>query len=117
MRFAATHWKSTGATAFVAATAASTARRPLPLGSPSAGDHLLPKGHPDRDSPDYIVTSCMFCNTADNRYFDLALERGLRFDGLTPEELVDLRRPYVERTREGYRTFWREYVRPSGELC
>lgn len=31
-------------------------------------DHLLPKGHLHRDDPDYIVTACMFCNTADNRY-------------------------------------------------
>src|SRR5215467_11179175 len=35
-------------------------------------DHLLPKGDPRRDDPTYIVTSCMFCNVADNRYFDLA---------------------------------------------
>ncbi len=34
-------------------------------------DHLLPKGHPHRDDPDFIVTACMFCNVADNRYFDL----------------------------------------------
>ncbi len=35
-------------------------------------DHLLPKGYSDRDNPDYIVTACMFCNTADKRYFDQA---------------------------------------------
>jgi hypothetical protein len=28
-------------------------------------DHLLPKGNPNRDNPDYIVTACNFCNTAD----------------------------------------------------
>jgi 5-methylcytosine-specific restriction endonuclease McrA len=30
---------------------------------------LYPKGRPNRDNPDYLVTACMFCNTADNRYF------------------------------------------------
>lgn len=74
-------------------------------------DHLLPKGHPQRDDEDYVVTACMFCNTADNRYFDLAEKRGLRFDGLTPEELVAQRRPYVERTRRSYYEFWLASVR------
>ena len=32
-------------------------------------DHLLPKLHPNRDNHEYIVTACMFCNTADNQYF------------------------------------------------
>ena len=63
-------------------------------------DHLLPKGDPRRNDPDYIVTACMFCNVADNRYFDLAEKRGLRFDGLTPDELVAQRLPYVEATRQ-----------------
>lgn len=48
----------------------------------------------------------MFCNTADNRYFDLAAKRGLRLDGLTPDELVAQRRSYVEATRGRYREFW-----------
>ena len=71
-------------------------------------DHLLPKGHPDRDSSEYIVTACMFCNTADNRYFDLAEKRGLRFQGLNREELVEQRRPYVLRVRAAYCKFWAE---------
>lgn len=74
-------------------------------------DHLLPRGHPLRDEEEYIVTACMFCNTADNRYFDLAEKRGLRFDGLTPEELVAQRLPYVERTRQSYHEFWLANVR------
>jgi hypothetical protein len=73
-------------------------------------DHLLPKDDPDRDNPDYIVTACMFCNTADNRYFDLAAKRGLQFDGLTPAALVAQRLPYVEATRQNYREFWAENV-------
>jgi 5-methylcytosine-specific restriction endonuclease McrA len=73
-------------------------------------DHLLPKGHPERDNLDYIVTACMFCNTADNRYFDLAVKRGVTFDARSPEELVAQRLPYVEATRSSYRTFWEEHV-------
>jgi hypothetical protein len=42
----------------------------------------------------------MFCNTADNHYFRHAEKRGLKFDGLTPEELVAQRLPYVLATRE-----------------
>ncbi len=73
-------------------------------------DHLLSKGHLERDNPDFMVTACHFCNTADNRYFDLAEQRGLKFDGLTPEELVAQRLPYVIRTRESYRQFWEANV-------
>ena len=73
-------------------------------------DHLLPKGHPNRDDPIFIVAACSFCNTADNRYFDLAAKRGLSFDGLSPEELIEQRRPFVEATRASYRDFWEKYV-------
>ncbi len=73
-------------------------------------DHLLPQGHPERNNPDYIVTACSFCNTADNRYFALASKRGLKFDGLTPDELVAQRWPYVQAVREAYRRFWDENV-------
>ena len=76
-------------------------------------DHLLPKGHPLRDDPDYIVTACMFCNTADNFYFRNAEKRGLRFEGLSQEELVSQRRYYVERTRSSYQGFWEENVQYS----
>jgi 5-methylcytosine-specific restriction endonuclease McrA len=74
-------------------------------------DHLLPKGNPNRDDPDYIVTACMFCNTADNRYFDQVVARGLSLDGLSPEQLVAQRLPFVQRTRDSYQTFWLEQVR------
>ncbi len=69
-------------------------------------DHLLPKGHPERTNRKFIVCACNFCNTADNRYFDLAFSRGLSFDGLTTEELIEQRRPFVEKTRNSYREFW-----------
>jgi hypothetical protein len=76
-------------------------------------DHLLPKDHPNRDNPDYIVTACHFCNTADNRYFDQAIERGLEFDDLTPDELVAQRTPFVMRTRKSYLEFWEQNVQKS----
>jgi hypothetical protein len=60
---------------------------------------------------EYIVTACMFCNTAHNRYFDLADKRGLQFDGLTPDQLVAQRLPYVEATRRKYEEFWLINVR------
>lgn len=73
-------------------------------------DHLLPKGHPKRDDPDFVVTSCMFCNVADNQYFALAADRGITFDGKLRADLVAQRKPYVMRTRESYRQFWEEKV-------
>jgi len=76
-------------------------------------DHLLPKGHPNHDNPDYVVTACMFCNTADNLYFSKAEKRGLRFDGLTPDELVAQRLSYVEATRKSYQDFWVANVKPE----
>ena len=73
-------------------------------------DHLLPKGNPLRYHDEYIVTACMFCNTADNHYFRHAKRRGLKFDAMTPRELVEQRRPYVEEVR-AYRQFWEGNVR------
>jgi hypothetical protein len=53
----------------------------------------------------------MFCNTADNRYFDQAKARGLRFENMSPDELVEQRRPYVDKTRSSYKEFWEKNVR------
>jgi hypothetical protein len=78
-------------------------------------DHLLPRGHPERDNLEFIVTACLFCNTADNRYFDLAEKRGLILDGLTPDELVAQRLAYVEATRKSYREFWDAQVSVMSE--
>jgi hypothetical protein len=78
-------------------------------------DHLLPRGHPNRDNPDYIVTACNFCNTADNLYFQHATKRNLSFDGLTPDELVAQRLPYVLKTRQSYREFWEQQIREAEE--
>jgi hypothetical protein len=78
-----------------------------------SGDHLLPKGHANRDNPEFIVTACSFCNWADNRYFSHAKARGLSFDGLSPNELVEQRLRYVERVRSAYREFWEQNVAPA----
>ena len=32
--------------------------------------------------------------------------RGIVFEDKTPEELIDLRKPFVMETRNDYRTFW-----------
>lgn len=76
-------------------------------------DHLLPRGHPNRDNPDFIVTACNFCNTADNRYFELVEQRGIKIEGMTPEELVAQRLPFVMITRKNYRHFWEGNVGSS----
>ena len=75
-------------------------------------DHLLPKGHPNRNNPVFRVTACMFCNVADNQYFAHAAKRGLKFDGVSPEELVAQRKPFVEAVRAQYYEFWQARVRP-----
>ena len=74
-------------------------------------DHFLPES--DRRRNQYIVTACRFCNTADNRCFDPAEKRGLRFDGLTPDQLVAQRLPYVEATGSKYKEFWSSNVCPT----
>jgi len=73
-------------------------------------DHLLPKEHPERSNPQFMVTACMFCNTADNHFFRHATKRGLKFDGMTPEQLVEQRQPYVLKVRQNYSEFWRSNV-------
>ena len=74
-------------------------------------DHLLPKGNSNRDNHDYIVTACNFCNTADNRYFEKAKMLNLKFDGMSPTELVEQRREFVMQTRNRYKEFWESNVR------
>lgn len=73
-------------------------------------DHLLPKGHPNRDKEEFRVASCLFCNAADNRYLERAMQEGVSFDGKTPEELIEMRLPTVQRTRDAYREFWEANV-------
>jgi len=74
-------------------------------------DHLLPHCDPRRDEADFIVTACMCCNSSENQYFREALARSLKFENMTPDELVEQRQPYVTRTRNNYQTFWEANVR------
>lgn len=85
-------------------------RRSLDAWLTLSWDHLLPRGHPKRDEREFIVAACNFCNTADNRYFDLLESRGLKLDGLTQDELVAQRKKYVEATRRSYFEFWVQNV-------
>ena len=73
-------------------------------------DHLLPKGHQLRDDDNFIVTACMFCNIADNQYFSHAEKRGLKFDGMTRQQLIEQRKPYVGQVRTDYKEFWLDNV-------
>lgn len=79
-------------------------------------DHLLPNGHPDRENPDYIVTSCNFCNVAENRYFEKARKLGIQLEGKSPDELVAERKPYVQEVRKRYYEIWKSQVRGVVEL-
>jgi hypothetical protein len=69
-----------------------------------------------RFSPE-AVTAFLFYNTADNKYFDMLARRGLTLAGLSPAQLVEQRRPYVEATRRAYEGFWTENVVPTGGLA
>jgi len=66
-------------------------------------DHLLPPGHTERNTPDFIVTACSFCNVVHNR-------TRFNIDGKTPEELVEQKRPMVLARREQFRDFWKAHV-------
>jgi len=76
-------------------------------------DHLLPKGHPNRNREEYRVACCQFCNVAGNRYLDQAMATGVGFDGRSPDELVAMRLPTVQKTRDLYRRYWEETVAPK----
>jgi len=86
-------------------------KQSLPAWLSLSWDHLLPRGDTRRDDPAFIVTACMFCNTADNHYLDHAAKRGITFEGKTRDDLVAQRRPYVMKTREDYGRFWETDVR------
>jgi hypothetical protein len=66
-------------------------------------DHLLPKGHPDRDDHRYIVAACRFCNEVHNRS---------RFDveGQTSEQIVAMKKQAVLARRADHEEFWQEEV-------
>jgi len=62
-------------------------------------DHLLPKGHPQRDDERYIVCACRFCNECCNR-------TKFQVDGRAPEEIVEAKRAAINKVRNDYFQFW-----------
>lgn len=67
-------------------------------------DHLLPPNHPQRDSLEFIVAACRFCNEARNRTtWDVK--------GKTPDALVAQKKPSILAKREEYRKFWEKEVK------
>lgn len=72
-------------------------------------DHLLPKGHPERNSPTFIVAACRFCNEVCNRTV-------WSVDGKTPDELIEQKKPYVMARRAEYRQFWEKEITGQHDL-
>lgn len=66
-------------------------------------DHLTPKGHPQRNNPEFIVAACRFCNEAHNRDKWPVEEK-------SPDQLVDQKKPSVLAKRDEYKKFWEENV-------
>lgn len=71
-------------------------------------DHLLPKGHPERKNPTFIVAACRFCNEVHNRTI-------WEVEGKSPDELVALKKPFVLAKRAEYRKFWEKEVKTSDD--
>lgn len=69
-------------------------------------DHLLPKGHPQRDNPDFIVAACRFCNEAHNR-------TAFPVEGKTPQQLVEQKRKLILAKRAEYKQFFDRHVNPA----
>jgi hypothetical protein len=74
-------------------------------------DHLLPRDNPRRDEDErgkqeFIVAACFFCNVAHNRtrFTDELTPEQLA--AVTPEQLVEQKRPRVLAKRAEYRDFW-----------
>jgi len=66
-------------------------------------DHLLPKSHPQRNNPDFIVAACRYCHGACNRtVWDVA--------GKTPEQVVEQKKSHALAVREQYHAFWEQEV-------
>ncbi|MBI4547526.1 MAG: hypothetical protein HY707_06090 [Ignavibacteriae bacterium] len=69
-------------------------------------DHLLPKGHANRENPEFVVTACRFCNGTRNRtLFDV--------NGKPRKELIDQKRPVVLERRKQYEDYWNQKVRTN----
>ncbi len=61
-------------------------------------DHLLPKGHSERDDPGYVAAARRFCHEfAKPTTWDVAVK--------SPHEFVAQEKPVVLAVRAGYRVF------------
>ena len=67
-------------------------------------DHLLPKGDPKREDPDYIVTACRFCN-------EVKQAPSKNVVGKTKEEIIKQNKVHILERREEYRDFWEREVK------
>jgi hypothetical protein len=75
--------------------------------------YLLPKGDPDRENPEFIVTVCHNCAVTDTRHFERSASQAITYSGKTRAELIEQRRPFVEAARRPYKDFWDTYVTPT----
>ena len=73
-------------------------------------DHLLPKDHLEKDNPEFQATACRSCNEMDNHFLEQAAKRGLKFDNMTRQQLIDQRRSYVVGAREKYKKYWEKNI-------
>ena len=70
-------------------------------------DHLLPKGHPQREQEEFVVTACRFCNEVHNR-------TTFEVEGKSPDEIISVKRQAVLERRAEYKDFWDQKVCKSG---
>jgi hypothetical protein len=69
-------------------------------------DHLLPNCDPRREQPEFMVTTCSFCRGTANSFFEMAFSRGISFDGMAPQQIVNQRQQFVGVIRAFYEEFW-----------
>lgn len=73
-------------------------------------DHLLPRGHQQRDAVEFIVTACAPCNMMLSRYSaPAALVAGV-VDPSVASELVSGRFEFLKPRLEERRAYWRRAV-------
>jgi 5-methylcytosine-specific restriction endonuclease McrA len=74
-------------------------------------DHLLPESDPRRNSHEFIVTACQFCNVSDNRYFEKEQHNGTDFSQINAAQLLEKKRVGILKTRAAYLDFWTKNVK------
>jgi len=71
-------------------------------------DHLLPKGHPQRHDPEFIVVACLHCNILLAQQFKSPRLQGETFDRPNANHLIRARRDLLSPRLEELRTYWQE---------